>query len=32
MYRVAWAFEEATGFDTRPTGARAIHLDGEVPV
>jgi aspartyl-tRNA(Asn)/glutamyl-tRNA(Gln) amidotransferase subunit A len=32
MYRVAWAFEEATGFDVRPTGARAIHLDGEVPV
>ena len=31
MYRVAWAFEQVTGFDPRPRGPRAIHLDGEVP-
>ena len=30
MYRVAWAFEQATGFDPRPRGPRAVHLDVEV--
>jgi aspartyl-tRNA(Asn)/glutamyl-tRNA(Gln) amidotransferase subunit A len=30
MYRVAWAFEQATAFVTRPSGPRAVHLDGEV--